>query len=170
MRKCLAIWVVLILVSAGVAFAQGGTAVIVTVTQEVSSGIFTLVAGGSTAKVNLLNMGGVTFPTGATCAATVAFLDNTGATKYTQTVGAIGSGAAASVIFPAPPGGTYRATISYPLTPTAATGSTTPVRASCSLVPTLELLDVTTGRTMVYITQFNGVPQVSPLTPLLSRP
>lgn len=172
MRKCLAIWGVLILVSAGVAFAQAPS-FITTITQQVSSGMFTLTTGGTaTAKVNVLNLGGLTFPTSGTCAATISFFDGSGSTTpvFAKTITNLGTGQAGSVSYSG--AGTFRVAISYPLTPTV-TNTTTPVlRASCSLIPTLELQTGTGAgaNTVVFITQFNGVPQIQPLTPLLSRP
>jgi len=172
MRKGLAVWVVLILVSSGVAFAQS-TSVIATITQEVTSGMFTLTAAGTTtANVNVLNLGGLTFPTAATCAATVSLWSSTGSQIGTSKTITVASGVAGSVSF-TESSGIYRVVISYPLTPAAAPttggGTVIPVRASCSLVPTLELQNGA-GSTVVYITQFYGVPQISPLSPLLSRP
>jgi hypothetical protein len=143
--------------------------------------MFTLTAGGvATARVNVLNL---SFTTSGTCTANVSLYNSAGTSIAGPEPITVVSGAAGSVIFgpagssPTPTAATvpgfYRVVISYPLTATPATpasGSTViPVGATCSLVSTLELIGP--SGTAAYITQFYGVPQISPLVNLLtSRP
>ena len=125
-------------------------------------------AAGQTARLNALNLAaGGPIVVGVSCQITVTFLDASGKTLASQTV-AVGQGQAVHVDLlrsQADAGADpveIRATVSTALivSPVA----TTPVAASCSIVPTLEIFDQATGRTAAHLETTHALASVVPLT------
>ena len=116
------------------------------------------IAVGQTARLNLFNPGVQAPATGVVCTAMVQYLDENDTVLKTVTV-AVPPGKAVGVqlhgdtdlSLPSGARREIRATVAIPtVPPPTASTSTTPVPA-CQLVPTLELYDALTGRTLVIL-------------------
>jgi hypothetical protein len=129
-------------------------------------------AFGETAQLNLLNPG-VAPPaaTGAICTATVSFIDGAGTVLKTGTIVALPGKAAALTLVSGPEvaivsGARHqiRATITTPaaiLPPTAAGTPVITTSTACHLIPTLEILDTSSGRTQVVLGHVETVPSIA---------
>ena len=125
------------------------------------------IAEGQTAQLNLLNPGVLAPAVGVLCSANVAFVDATGTVVKTALV-MVAPGKSASVAvrsdtdlaIAAGERREIRATIAMPaiVPPPTAAGTATPMIPACTLVPTLEIFDTTTGRTMVTLGHTVSVP------------
>jgi hypothetical protein len=133
-------------------------------------------AQGQTAQLNLLNPGVEAPAAGAICTAAVSFFDATGTLLKNSTL-SVAPGKSGSADLS---GDTdlniavgarreIRAQISVPvvLLPPASTGVTPIMVADCKLIPTLEIFDSTTGRTLVTLGGVHAIPSavVTPVTP-----
>ena len=131
------------------------------------------IADSQTAQLNLLNPGVEAPATGVVCLASVAFLDASGSVLK-------------SASFSVPPGTSQpfdlrsdtdlklvagdrreiRATIMMPAVPPPTAPATSAATAvACKLVPTLEIFDTVSGRTLVTLGHVVNVPSVS-VTPV----
>jgi hypothetical protein len=123
-------------------------------------------AQGETAQLNLLNPGVQSPAVGVLCTAAVTFFDAGGASLKTATVtvapgtaGAVNLSADADLSVAVGARRDIRAQFSFPAIPTpASTGSTPIIPAPCSLIPTLEIFDSTTGRTLVSLGGAHDIP------------
>ncbi len=157
-------------------FAFGGVALLaqsIVPTVVETTGMVGL-AENQTARLNLLNPGVQPPATGAICSAGVTFIDGQGSVLKSATVtvspGAsgglnldsevdlsIGYGARREI----------RAVITLPgvLPPVTATATTPPLVPACKLIPTLEIFDTPTGRTLVTLGGIHMVPSATVVTP-----
>jgi hypothetical protein len=131
------------------------------------------IAESQTAQLNLLNPGLQAPAIGITCTAAVAFVDGTGTVLKTTTLNvAPGTSQPFDIrsdtdlnIVVAGDRREIRATILIPAVLPPATGSTaTPVPA-CKLIPTLEIFDTVSGRTLVTLGHVEDIPP-APVTPV----
>ena len=130
-------------------------------------------ADTQTAQLNLLNVG-VPGPgvTAAICAATVTFLDANGTVLKTGVLTAASGRSSALVLHDTDLKLTsnerreIRATIATLFPPPPAANATTPIVAGavCKLIPTLEIFDTATGRTLVTLGHVIQVPGPTPTT------
>jgi hypothetical protein len=128
------------------------------------------IAEGETARVNALNLAaGGPIVAGGSCQVTVTFLDESGKTLATQTLPA---GQGQAVHFDLPRSGAesgadpveIRATVSAVFSVSATANTSSP--AFCSIVPTMEIFDQSTGRTSVHLETTHTLSAVVPLTVL----
>jgi hypothetical protein len=121
-------------------------------------------ADGEIARLNLLNPGVLAPATGITCSVSVSFLDSNGTVLKTGSL-AIPPGQSMSIdlLSNVDLGLAYsdrreiRALIATPAVTPVVTSSTTTAPA-CKLIPTLEIFDSTTGRTLVVVGRAETVP------------
>jgi hypothetical protein len=132
-------------------------------------------AQGQTAQLNLLNPGVQAPATGVICTAAVSYFDAAGTLLKSSTI-SIAPGKSGSTDLS---GDTdlniavgarreIRAQISIPaVPPPASTGATPIVVAACKLIPTLEIFDSVSGRTLVTLGRVEAIPSVvvTPVTP-----
>ena len=126
------------------------------------------IAFAQTAQLNLLNPGVLPPAVGAICTAVVSFVDDTG-TVIKSTTLSVAPGKSLPFILRSDTdlnlatGGRreIRATISI-LAAAAASSVTTP---ACKMIPTLEMLDTVSGRTLVVLGHAATVPSVVTVTP-----
>jgi hypothetical protein len=133
------------------------------------------IAFGETAQLNLLNPGVEPPAAGTSCTASVSFVDAAGtvlkSTSLTVVAGQSQSFALRSDIDLSLVSGArrdIRATITLPgiLPPTSATTTTTDALIpACRLIPTLEILDTITGRTLVVLGHADRVHAASTTAP-----
>jgi hypothetical protein len=120
-------------------------------------------AEGQTARLNLLNAGVQAPAVGVICTAAVAYLDGGGTVLKTASV-TVDPGQSAGVVLH---GDTdlnlmagerreIRAAISIPAIPPPTAGSTSTAPA-CKLIPTLEIFDSVSGRTLVVLGHVTSV-------------
>ena len=130
------------------------------------------IADAQTAQLNLLNPGVLAPAVGIICKANVAFVDATGTVLKSTTLTVIPGQSMSFTLrsdtdlnLVAGDRREIRATISIPpiVTPTATT-STAAVPA-CKVIPTLEMLDTVSGRTLVILGHVATVPSVVTATP-----
>ncbi len=130
------------------------------------------IADAQTAQLNLLNPGVAPPAVGVICSATVAFVDADGNVLKTTSL-AVAPGKSmpfdlrsdTDLQLIAGDRREIRATISIPgIFPPTATGST-PVAPACKLIPTLELFDTVSGRTLVTLGRVVTVPAAPTTTP-----
>jgi len=142
-------------------------------------------ADSQTAQLNLLNLSSnpVLTPTAVGfCTANVSFIDGAGTVLKTGTV-AVAPGRSVPFALPSTDpklslmaGGErreIRATISMPAIPPPPTpaGTAAPIVAPvCHLVPTLEIFDSISGRTLVVLEQVVTVPSVLAILPPVATP
>jgi hypothetical protein len=125
-------------------------------------------AQGQTAQLNLLNPGVLAPAVGVICTAAVSYLDATGATLKTATVsvapgksGSVDLSGDTDLNIAAGARREIRAQIAIPFVlPPTATGSTPIMAAACKLIPTLEIFDSVTGRTLVTLGHVVAIPSV----------
>jgi len=130
------------------------------------------VAYGQTAQLNLLNPGVLPPATGVACTATVWFVDASGTVRKSTSVTvnpgtsapfdlrsdtdlAIINGARVDI----------RAVIAIPAIPPPTAGSTQPMVPACKLIPTLEIFDYITGRTLVTLGHVEAIPAAPTTNP-----
>jgi hypothetical protein len=146
-----------------------------TATSTVETTAMIGLAQGQTAQLNLLNPG-VQGPAAATiCTAAVSFFDAAGTMLKTSTLivapgqsnsADLSAGADLSIAVGARR--EIRAQISTPaILPPTSTGGTPIMVAACKLIPTLEIFDSSTGRTLVTLGHVEAIPSVvvTPVTP-----
>ena len=132
------------------------------------------IADGQTAQVNVLNPGVLAPALGVICSAAVEFVDDSGTVLKSATLSIPpGQNKALQIrsdtdlnIVVAGDRKEIRAVIA---SPGFVPASSTPSSPACRLAPTLEVLDTTTGRTLVTLTQVSTVPGVV-LTPASRNP
>lgn len=130
-------------------------------------------AENQTARLNLLNPGVQPPATGASCTATVTFIDGLGNVLKTASV----------AVTPGTSGGLnldsevdlsiaygdrreIRAVITLPgVPPVTATATAPPLVPACNLIPTLEIFDTPSGRTLVTLGGIHIVPSATVVTP-----
>ncbi len=131
------------------------------------------IAEGQTAQLNLLNPGVLPPATGVACTAAVSFIDSTGTVVKSATLvvlpGKSNSLAVRSDIdlklTSANDRREVRATIAIPsIVPPPTASSTAPITA-CKLIPTLEIFDTSSGRTLVTLGHVTALPAVPTATP-----
>lgn len=132
-------------------------------------------ADAQTAQLNLLNPGVMPPALGVICSATVTFLDASGTVLKSGIVTALPGKAGAldlrsdtDLKLVAGDRREIRATIMIPAFPPPPTATATPISAvPCKLIPTLEIFDTTSGRTLVTLGHVESVPSpvLSPVTP-----
>ena len=160
--------------AATLAIAQGSlqqaTVPAIMATSSVTFGI-TGIATGQTARLNVLNLAvGGPIVVGGSCQITAAFLDAAGTTLATQTLSA-GQGQAVHFDLPRSQAGSgadpveIRATVSAAFAVSANTATFSP--ASCSVVPTMDIFDQSTGRTQTHMETTHMLSGVMPLSVLL---
>ncbi len=127
-------------------------------------------ADAQTAQLNLLNPGVLAPAVGVICKATVSFVNASGTVLKSTTLTVIPGQSMsfslrsdADLNLVAGDRREIRATISIPaiVTPTAASTAA----PSCKLIPTLELFDTVSGRTLVVLGHVTTVPSVVAATP-----
>jgi hypothetical protein len=122
-------------------------------------------AQGQTAQLNLLNPGVQTATAAVICTAAVAYFDSTGTMLKTATL-SVAPGKSGSVDLSdaelniaAGARREIRAQISVPgVLPPTSTAGTPIVAAACKLIPTLEIFDSATGRTLVTLGHVEAIP------------
>jgi hypothetical protein len=129
------------------------------------------IADAQTAQLNLLNPGVLAPAVGIICKATVSFVDGTGTVLKSTTL-TINPGQSQAFTLRSDTDlnlvagnrREIRATISIPpiATPVATTAAAAP---GCKLIPTLEMLDTVSGRTLVILGHATTVPSVVAVTP-----
>ena len=121
-----------------------------------------------TAQLNLLNPGVLAPAVGVICAASVSFVDSTGAVLKTAILSVapgkslpfeLNSASDISVAVGARR--EIRATITIPSIATPVATTTTVAAPSCKVIPTLEIFDNVTGRTLVTLGHVTTVPSVT---------
>jgi hypothetical protein len=150
-------------------FALGGAALFAqpNMPVEVKTTGMVGLAEDQTARLNLLNPGVVPAAIGIVCTASVSFIDGTGTVVKTAIV-AVAPGTSGGVNLDSQAdlslavGGRreIRAVFTVPAVvppPSAAASSSTTV-AACTLIPTLEVFDTLTGRTLVVLGHAETVP------------
>jgi hypothetical protein len=150
------------------ALALGLVAQTVPVSQFIQTTGMVGIADAQTAQLNLLNPGVQAPALGMVCTASVSFVDATGtvlkSASLTITPGKSMSFTLRSdtdLNLVAGDRREIRAVISVPsfVPPPTATG-TTPVNPACKLVPTLEMLDTVSGRTLVVLGHVVTIPSI----------
>jgi hypothetical protein len=131
-------------------------------------------AQGQTAQLNLLNPGVQPPATGVICTVAVSYFDSAGTLLKTSTL-SIAPGKSGStdlsgdtdLNIAAGARREIRAQISIPpVPPPTSTGGTPIVTPVCKLIPTLEIFDNVTGRTLVTLGRVKAIPSVvTPVTP-----
>lgn len=132
------------------------------------------IGSNQTAQLNLLNPGVLPPAMGEICTAAVSFVDDAGTTLKTGTLAvppghslAFTLNSASDISVVAPARREIRATITIPaIVPVSSASSTSPT-PSCKVIPTLELFDNGTGRTLVILGHAHEVPSV--VTPTTSN-
>jgi hypothetical protein len=127
------------------------------------------IADAQTAQLNLLNPGVLAPAAGVICTAAVSFVDASGAVLKSATL-AVPPGKSMSfslrsdtdLNFVAGDRREIRATITIPTLATPTAAASTP---SCKLIPSLEMLDTVSGRTLVVLGHVEVVPSVATATP-----
>jgi len=127
-------------------------------------------AAGETARVNALNLAaGGPLILGGSCQVTVAFLDESGKTLATQTLPAVqGQSVHFDLLRSQADAGAdpveIRATVTaaFVISPNTTTASA----AFCSIVPTLEVFNQSTGQTVAHLETTHTLAAVVPLTVL----
>src|SRR5579863_911083 len=113
-------------------------------------------ADAQSAQLNLLNPGVLAPALGVICTANATFLDANGGVLKTATLSVLPGKSMSLTLrsdtdlkLVAGDRVEIRATISFPpfVPPPTAVGTTPPTTAPCKLIPTLEILDTTSGRT-----------------------
>jgi hypothetical protein len=124
-------------------------------------------AQGQTAQLNLLNPGVLPPAVGIVCTASVTFFDASGALLKTVMVTAAPgqSGVAdlsgdTDLAIPVGQRRDIRAQISIPGIVPVATGATSTSASACTLIPSLEIYDNITGRTLVVLGHVKAIPSV----------
>ncbi len=125
------------------------------------------VGQAQSAQLNLLNPGLANNAVGVICTAGVSFVDAAGAVLKTGTV-SVAPGTSASFVLregvdlklAVGDHRELRAVITRPAVPPAATSSASAAKA-CKLIPTLEILDNGTGRTLVILGRTRVVPSIA---------
>jgi len=127
------------------------------------------IADAQTAQLNLLNPGVLAPAVGMICKATVSFVDAGGTVLKSTTLTVIpGQSMSFSLRsdtdlnLVAGDRREIRATISIPA---IATPTATATPAACKMIPTLEMLDTVSGRTLVALGHVTTVPGVATATP-----
>jgi hypothetical protein len=140
--------------------AQGTTPIAIPST-EFSFGMLGL-AAGQTARLNVVNVGIATVSP-LPCVLALAFLDSD-SKILKQTFVSVGFGKAAFLDLKMSDGGSGRVQIrGIGYNPLLSPGAAIPQPLSCNLVPTLELFDTDTGRTVAILGDFTRPgPSVSP--------
>jgi hypothetical protein len=132
-------------------------------------------AQGQTAQLNLLNPGVQPSATGVICTAAVSYFDSTGTLLKTSTL-SVAPGKSGStdlsgdmdLNIAAGARREIRAQISIPSIPPPTSTGGTPIAAPvCKLIPTLEIFDNVTGRTLVTLGRVEAIPSIvaTPVTP-----
>lgn len=125
------------------------------------------IADAQTAQLNLLNPGVLPPAVGAICSATVSFVDANGSVLKATSL-AVPPGKSmpfdlrsdTDLQLVAGDRREIRATISIPAVfPPTATGST-PIAPACKLIPTLEIFDTVSGRTLVTLGHVATIPSI----------
>jgi hypothetical protein len=155
------------------ALALGLVAQTIPVSQFIQTTGMIGIADAQTAQLNLLNPGVQAPAVGMVCTATVSFVDATGTVLKSGSLTVIPGKSMSFILrsdtdlsLVAGDRREIRAVISVPsfVPPPTATG-TTPVSAACKLIPTLEMLDTVSGRTLVVLGRVVEVPSVVTATP-----
>jgi hypothetical protein len=135
------------------------------VTSTVETTAMIGLAQGQTAQLNLLNPGVQPQADGVICTAAVSFFDAAGTLLKTATLsvapGQSNSADLSDTVLNIAVGARreIRAQISIPVVlPPASTGSTPIMLAGCKLIPTLEIFDSVTGRTLVTLGHVEAIP------------
>lgn len=123
------------------------------------------IADAQTAQLNLLNIGVAPPAIGAICTAVVSFVDASGTVLKTTTL-TVPPGISKSFTLRsdvdlsllAGDRREIRATIATPLVPPPTATAT--ASAACHLIPTLEMLDTVSGRTLVVLGHVETIPSV----------
>ncbi|HTB14116.1 MAG TPA: hypothetical protein VK752_21235 [Bryobacteraceae bacterium] len=146
----------------------------VALTAQVSPGLQTVrttgmvgIADAQTAQLNLLNPGVLPPAVGTICTAAVSFVDASGTVLKSATL-SVNPGQSMAFILrsdtdlnlAAGARREIRATISIPAVPATATTATTAATPACKVIPTLEMLDTVSGRTLVVLGHAASVPSV----------
>jgi len=175
-----------LLISAGLATAQ--TTTTPTFESAVTTGIVGFMPSAQTAQLNVLNTGGLfaaasatgtttTTPVAAACPVELQFFDAQGTVRKSMQVANLAPGTAASLTFTLSdlPAGTVvfrlgirgvvksNPIVSGPIP--AGSGTMIPAFSFCSLLPTLELFDTSTGVTQMFTSDTRpfGIPVAVPL-------
>jgi hypothetical protein len=129
------------------------------------------IADSQTAQLNLLNAGVLPPAVGMICKAAVSFVDGSGTVLKSTTLTVIpGQSMSFSLrsdtdlALVAGDRREIRATISVPATATTSSTGTV-LSPSCKLIPTLEMFDTVSGRTLVVLGHAAEVPSVVTATP-----
>jgi len=175
-----------LLISAGLTTAQ--TTTTPTFESAVTTGIMGFTPSSQTAQLNVLNTGGLfavaattattTTATAAACPVELQFLDAQGTVRKSMQVANLAPGTAASLTFTLSdlPAGTVvfrlgirgvvktNPIVSGPIP--AGSGTMIPAFSFCSIMPTLELFDTSTGVTQMFTSDTRpfGTPVAVPLT------
>jgi hypothetical protein len=129
-------------------------------------------ADAQTAQLNLLNAGVLSPALGVVCSATVAFVDASGTVLKSGVLSLLPGKAGAfdlrdiDLKLVAGDRREIRATITIPAFPPPPTATSTPATAvACKLIPTLEIFDTMSGRTLVtlgHVTAVSGPVTTAP--------
>jgi len=151
--------------------ALGLSAQVAVGTQTVRTTGMVGIAYAQTAQLNLLNPGVLLPAVGAICTAVVSFVDDTG-TVIKSTTLSVAPGKSLPFTLRSDTDlnlamdgrREIRATISIPAVTPVATASSAAIPA-CKVIPTLEMLDTVSGRTLVMLGHAATVPSVVTATP-----
>ena len=130
------------------------------------------IGDAQTAQLNLLNPGVALPATGAVCPVAVSFVDADGNVLKSTTLSVAPGKSMAFVLrsdtdlhLVAGDRREIRATITIPAVPPPAAVTSSPVLPACHLIPTLEILDTISGRTLVVLGHVETVPSVVAANP-----
>lgn len=123
------------------------------------------IADAQTAQLNLLNIGVAPTATGVFCSAVVAFVDANGTVLKSTTLD-VAPGKSlpfdlrsdTDLQLVTGDRKEIRATISIPSVIPVVTGPVSSAAPTCTLIPTLEIFDTATGRTLVTLGHFTTIP------------
>ena len=130
------------------------------------------IADAQTAQLNLLNPGVLPPAVGAICTAVVSFVDDTGTILKSTTLSVAPGKSLAFTLrsdtdlnLVAGDRREIRATISIPAAATPTATASSVVTPACKVIPTLEMLDTVSGRTLVVLGHAATIPSVVAATP-----
>jgi hypothetical protein len=131
------------------------------------------IGDAQTAQLNLLNPGVAPPATGVVCSAAVSFVDAAGNVLKTTTFSVAPGKSMAFTLrsdidlhLVAGDRREIRATITIPaIFPPAATAASPAIPSACHVIPTLEILDTISGRTLVVLGHVEAVPSVVAANP-----
>ena len=130
------------------------------------------IGDSQTAQLNLLNPGVEPPAIGVVCSAAVSFVDADGTVLKSTMLTVVPGKSMAFILrsdldlhLVAGDRREIRATITIPAVPPPASTAASPAAPACHLIPTLEILDTVSGRTLVILGRAKAIPSVAAANP-----